>query len=357
MKNFGVLIITSVFFIQCVGFPARTGGVVETAQVEETVEDTQDEEETPEENFYINISRPGTDIPVNEFSEIWAYVIAGRENALSKGLPLTDIGYFGAEVDSYGKLTDVPRRQNITFQARIHLVVACNSRSLTHFVLMPGRPERQALIADLISSAANYDGLQIDFEYVPARDGEAYLSFLKELRERLPKNKALTVALAARSRKVADDVYEYEKILPIVDRILVMAYDEHWSGSSPGSVASLAWCGRVAEYALRVIGGEKLVMGVPFYGRAWGDYSPSRALIYNTIATIVNDERVTDIKYESGIPTFSYNKNVSIKVYYEDEYSLSSRMEMYKSMGVKSVGFWRLGQETSEIWKYLKLKK
>jgi spore germination protein YaaH len=148
-------------------------------------------------------------------------------------------------------------------------------------------------------------------------------------------------------------VYDYEKIKPHVDRILVMAYDEHWSGSRPGSVASLDWCRRVADYSLRAIGPEKLIMGLPFYGRAWGDYSPSRALIYTTTESIIEDNNVTEIGYENGIPTFVYNKNVSIKVYYEDEYSLTARMQMYKSMNIRSVGFWRLGQETSEIWKYL----
>lgn len=313
-----------------------------------------DDEDFEDDHYLFDFSQSENDLPVTEFAEIWAYVVAGRENALKKGLPLSDIGYFGAEINSYGNLTDVPRRQNISFPARVHLVVACSSRSLTHFVIQSGRPEREALIAELISASKSYDGLQIDFEYVPARDGDAFLSFLTELRAGLP-DKMFTIALPARTKKIADDVYDYEKIKPLVDRILVMAYDEHWSGSSPGSVASLAWCRRVAEYSLRAIGPEKLIMGIPFYGRAWGDYSPSRALLYTTLEGIIKDDKVEEIKYENGIPTFTYNKNVSIKVYFENEYSLSSRMEMYKSMNVRSIGFWRLGQETTQIWRYLKL--
>jgi spore germination protein YaaH len=30
-------------------------------------------------------------------------------------------------------------------------------------------------------------------------------------------------------------------------------------------------------------------------------------------------------------------------------------MDMYRSMGVKAVGFWRLGQETPGVWRLMRL--
>jgi spore germination protein YaaH len=30
-------------------------------------------------------------------------------------------------------------------------------------------------------------------------------------------------------------------------------------------------------------------------------------------------------------------------------------MDMYRKQGVQSIGFWRLGQESSSVWTYLKL--
>ncbi len=216
---------------------------------------------------------------------------------------------------------------------------------------------RKGIIADLLDAAKDFDGLQIDFENIPARDADAFLSFLKDLRQGLPSDKKFTIALPARNKKVNNDQYDYEKIKPYVDRILVMAYDEHWSGSKPGSVASMKWCKRVAEYSINVIGKEKLIMGLPFYGRAWGDYTPSRALIYPTTEKIINEHNVEEIRRENGIPIFEYTRNVKITVYYEDAYSLCARMDMYKTMGVASIGFWRIGQETAEVWNYLKLEK
>jgi spore germination protein YaaH len=304
----------------------------------------------------VDLPDPDRTLPVSSFGEIWAYVLAGRESALAGNMPLSDIGYFGAEIDSCGKLTGVPNPRRLrSFPARIHLVVACNSRALSHFVLAYGSPERKALIADLVDAAKVFDGLQIDFELVLSRDAGAFLSFLAELRTGLG-DKIFTAALPARTRKISQDVFDYEKIKPLVDRILVMAYDEHWSSSEPGPIASLPWCKKVAEYALRVIGREKLVMGIPFYGRAWGHINPSRAYLFSGIESIISENRISEIRRENGIPTFDYEVPVSVKVYYEDDYSLSARMEMYRALGVKAIGFWRLGQETPAVWNILRLE-
>jgi len=307
------------------------------------------------EDFIFEMPAEGT-LPVSAFGEIWAYVVAGREAALTPGLPITDIGYFGADISTYGELIDVPDRKKLrAFTGRVHMVVKCDSRSLAYFVLRPGSAERKTLIADLVAATRNYDGLQIDFENIPARAGDSFHSFLAELKAALP-HKMFTVALPARFRKINDDVFDYDKIKPMVDRVLVMAYDEHWSTSAPGPIASLSWCKRVAEYSLNVIGKEKLIMGLPFYGRAWGSPNPSQAYVYTGIERIINENDVADIRRENGIPTFQYKLPVTVKVYYDDEYSLSARMEMYRSMGVASIGFWRLGQETPAVWQYLQLK-
>jgi spore germination protein YaaH len=305
---------------------------------------------------FIELPPPGEGLPVSSFPEIWGYLVAGREAALSGPLPLSDIGYFGAEIDVYGKLTDIPNPQKIrNFSGRVHMVVACNSRSLAHFVLMEGSAERKALIRDLLAAAKNFDGLQIDFELIPQRDGPAFFSFLEELREGLT-DKMFTIALPARTRPVANDVFDYQRIKALVDRILVMAYDEHWSTSAPGPIASLPWCRRVAEYALSVIGREKLIMGLPFYGRAWGDSNPSKAYLYSSIETLLGAMDDVEIRRENGVPTFDYEVPVAVKVYYEDDYSLSVRMEMYRALGARAIGFWRLGQETPAVWNILRLE-
>jgi spore germination protein YaaH len=304
----------------------------------------------------LNLIPAGAELPVTSFTEIWGYALNGRESALNAQLPVTDVVYFGAEVDAYGKLVEIPNYRNLNaFRGRKHFVVICSSRSLTHFVLLERSPERRALIDDILEAARPYDGLQIDFEYVPARDGEAFLSFLRELRAGLG-NKVFSIALPARTRTLTEDVYAYVRIKPIVDRIFVMAYDEHWSNSAPGPIASMGWSQRVATYALEAIGPEKLIMGLPFYGRSWGDIAPNTAYVYSGIERIIREQDITEIERENGVPFFRYETPLSMTVYFEDAYSLATRLDMYKKLGVTAVGFWRLGQETLSFWPYIKIE-
>jgi spore germination protein YaaH len=294
-------------------------------------------------------------LPVSSFREIWGYVLSEREHELKADYPLSDIGYFGAEIDSYGQLVDVPNPANLAFfPGRKHMVVTCGSRALTHFVLEPESRTRKQVIADLLKAAEPFDGLQIDFESIPLRDGDVYRSFLRELRAGLGE-KMFTIALPARTRTLENDVNDYKKILPIVDRILIMAYDEHWSTSAPGPIASMGWCRSVAAYALQTIGSEKLIMGLPFYGRTWGDISANRAFVHSGIERIKREQGISEIRRENGIPTFTYEVPLIITAYYEDEYSLSSRLSMYRNMGVNAVGFWRVGQETPLVWGLMRL--
>jgi spore germination protein YaaH len=294
--------------------------------------------------------------PVPVFDEIWAYLVQGREEALTEGLPISDLGYFGAELDSYGKLTGVPNPADIPpFGGRIHLVVKCDSYSLTHFALKKDSPERRELIADLLAASQKFDGLQIDFENIPSRDGEQFFSFLAELRAGLG-DKFFSAALRARTRALDNDVHDYQRIRALVDRILVMAYDEHWGGSEPGPIAGMEWCRNVAAYAISVIGGGKLIMGLPFYGRAWIDPSPAKAYTYPQIETLLRENNVREIQREEGIPAFEYETPVIVKGYYEDALSLAARLRMYSDMGVRAVGFWRLGQENLEVWDVLRLE-
>jgi spore germination protein YaaH len=351
----------------CASAPASVPSPSTPQQIQ--VDDDRDgdvpegESETPgeeeEEDFFVygEIPDGARDLPVLAFTEIWAYLSAGREQALKVNFPISDLFYFGAEIDAYGKLTDVPNRKKITrFPGRVHLVVVCNSRPLTHFILEPESTVRKRLIADLLEAAGPYDGLQIDFELIPARDGTQFLSFLKELRDGLG-GKLFTIALPARRRTLEGDVFDYGRIQPLVDRIFVMAYDEHWSTSEPGPIASMGWCRAVADYALKTLGPKKLVMGLPFYGRTWGNLNPNRAFFHSGIERIRAENKVSEVRRENGVPSFTYQAPVTVTVYYEDVYSLTLRGGMYRDMGVRAIGFWTLGQEDPSVWNFLTLNE
>ena len=285
-----------------------------------------------------------------EFSEVWAYLLAGEERFLDPALPISDLGYFGAGLSSFGKLVGVPKRESLKgFPGRVHLVVAeVGNHALTHFCLDPAYPLRDALVADIVAAAEPFDGVQIDFEAVSQADYDNFFAFLGLLKRGLGA-KTLSVALPARVSEKSD-YFGYERIGRLADRVVVMAYDEHWSTSAPGPVASLEWCGKVAAYALGKVPPERLVMGAPFYGRAWADKALSRAYKYSSLSELLAEKRIEDVRREGGIPFVEYVEAVTVRLFFDDAASLHSRLSMYRKAEVRSVAFWRLGQEDPVVW-------
>ncbi|NLK46672.1 MAG: glycoside hydrolase [Treponema sp.] len=323
---------------------------------------------SPEKRTMASVSKEYLEtLSPSAFNEIWGYLISGEDRFYSKDFPITDIGYFGAGLSTFGKLVDAPPRSKVPeTNARVHMVVIDSGRALTHFCLDPEFKIRNTLIDSLIKASADYDGLQIDFELVSADDKEHYLSFLRELKSKLKPNQILSVAIPARTKKLTYDAYDYEKIASIVDRIIVMAYDEHWSTSGPGPIASVDWCKNVLAYAQSTIPREKFIMGQSFYGRAWSNDNTAGAYKFSSIdrlfrgenakGKLSDDTKISRVHIDNGIPTFTLSKEVTYTFYFDNAWSLSKRLKMYETAGVKGVSFWRFGQEDSDIWKLIKLK-
>ncbi|PKL23716.1 MAG: glycoside hydrolase [Spirochaetae bacterium HGW-Spirochaetae-3] len=290
------------------------------------------------------------------FREVWAYLMNGEERFLAEGMPITDLCYFSAEINVYGELDRIPDIRKLSgYEGRKHLVIAeIGSYSLTHFCLDPAYGVRPTLTEAIIDAAAPYDGVQIDFEAVPVRDRENFVGFLADLKKGLGK-KTLSVALPARLDE-AGDTLGYARIAAVVDRIVIMAYDEHWSTSAAGPVASMDWCGRIAAYASLKVEPGKLIMGLPFYGRAWGDVRPNRAYKHSGIESLASEKGVGVFFRENYVPWFRYEELVSVDVYYDDAESLSHRMRLYRDAGVGAVAFWRLGQEDPVVWSMIALE-
>ena len=235
-----------------------------------------------------------------QFKEIWGYLVTNRLKDFDKSAPLTDLALFGVDIDCYGKLEFAPRRNLAAgFNGRVHLVAVCNSMSTTHFVLDPKYGLRSQLIKDLVSAAISFDGLQIDYELVPQKDGDHFLEFLRELKRKL-NGKQLTV-----------------------------------------------------DYALSVLPANKYIIGVPFYGRSWTDRSLSQAWYFNGANRIMHENEVKQLKRKEGVPHFEYETKTKVTLWFDDATSLLQRARMYKDYGFDKIAFWRLGMEDAAFWEWI----
>lgn len=292
---------------------------------------------------------PGERMPL-PFREIWAYLMAGEERFLPAASPITDLAYFSARISSRGELFGTPDVQRLAgFAARKHLVVAeVSNQALVHFVLAPEYGLRDTLIEDIVAAADPYDGVVIDFELVPSYDAENFRDFLAMLRVGLGA-RMLTVCVPARTRKL-DDAYDYEKLASVTDRIFVMAYDEHWSGSDAGAVASLGWTSKVSAWSVASVERDKLIMGMPFYGRAWGDKNPAGAYKFSSALRVIEEKGILLERDHEGIPFFSFSETVNVVLFFDDAESIWRRARVYCDDGIGGIGFWRLGQEDPAVW-------
>ena len=183
-----------------------------------------------------------------------------------------------------------------------------------------------------------------------------YISFLSEIRRKIGSAKVLSVAVPART-KLTQDAFSYAGIAAMVDRVLVMAYDEHWRTGAPGPIASTKWCGNVCRFAQQQIPASKLVMGLPLYGRLWQKEKVARALKYQDTLKLWEQGKPPVKRMSDDIPHFSFKQSVTGEVYFEDVKSLSNKLSLYQRKGVKSVGFWRIGQGPNGLWKTLVVRR
>ena len=154
----------------------------------------------------------------------------------------------------------------------------------------PGGPSNEApwirTVDALVALATDLDvdGINVDVERLDEADREAYGVFLRALREKLlaAKPKArVTVATEAGERGVGNAAAAASAG---VDRIFLMGYDYHWSGSQPGAsspvdrtdgVYDLRWS--IERYVEAGVPRDKMLLGLPLYGMTWRTTGPERS--------------------------------------------------------------------------------
>ena len=129
---------------------------------------------------------------------------------------------------------------------------------------------RQNLITQLIQAAVNVglDGINVDFESLSEDVGIHFLEFLRELSIECHKN---NLVLSVDNPVPEDFTSHYDRAEQgrVVDYVIIMGYDEHYSGSDAGSVASLPWVEQGIQDTLEEVPADRVINAVPFYTRLW----------------------------------------------------------------------------------------
>ena len=223
-------------------------------------------------------------------------------------------------------------------------------------------PEARARFRRQISlylASDRYRGLMVDFESFPKRGQPGYVALLRELSSDLhAKGMKLYVSV-----QVRNEDYDYAAISATVDGVVIMNYDEHFPGGTPGPVASQDWFTGNVEAAMKVIPKEKLICAIANYGYDWVEKPkkgklPAGLLDKNVSvqdAWLGSRDSEEDIDFDGDAlnPHFSYldEQNFRHDVWFLDAVTALNQMRAAHTLGIRTFALWRLGAEDRSLWR------
>lgn len=280
---------------------------------------------------------------------------------------LSGIIPFLFSLDASGQVTGLHDRtalstakaRGLTALALIHnLSGPWFSSSVAHSAIgnATNRARAVSSIVNLVTTYG-YDGINIDLEAVPSYDRSALTVFMRDLATKLhAAGKLVTISVPAKTYDRPGDswvgAYDYAALGQVVDQMMLMTYDEHYSSGPAGPVASAGWVDSVAAYAASVVPASKVVLGVPGYGYDWSGSGKATAVSYGDAVALAKRYGRT-VQWSSGAqaPYFTYYRNGSQHtVWFESADSLAAKLRIVEQRGLKGIALWRLGFEDPRIW-------
>ncbi len=231
-----------------------------------------------------------------------------------------------------------------------------------------------AQVADAVLQY-NLDGINVDIENVSHEYREKYTTLVRLLRQQLPAQKEVSVAVAANPHGWTlgwHGSYDYRELAKYADHLFIMAYDEHYNGGEAGPVASISFVERSIQYALKYVPKEKIVLGVPFFGRIWSKDGTIKGIgmtnrqiasaIEKTGGSFTVDSDLKSVKANITVTNqhaITVNgaklKPGNYTIWYDNSDTLKYKLSLVDKYGLKGAGSWSVGQETRDVWDYYSL--
>ena len=232
---------------------------------------------------------------------------------------------------------------------------------------------RDHLVNQIISAAIEYnlDGINMDFEMLSGDIGDAYVQLIRELSVKCRQNH-LVLSVDNYVPMPHTAFYNRKQQAIFADYIIIMGYDEHYAGSSEGSVASIGFVTNGVNDTLKEVPPEQTILGMPFYTRVWEcipkgddvseveraseDYVPYT--VKSSAVGMREAEKRAEVNgvekvwsKEDGQHYVEYiSEGNTYKIWMEDEASMELRLQLMKEKNLAGAAYWKLGLEKDEIW-------
>lgn len=200
------------------------------------------------------------------------------------------------------------------------------------------------------------DGIDIDWEYPTSdaagisaspEDTDNFTLLMKELRKALPAGKLLTMASVATAEYV-----NFKEVIEYLDFVNIMTYDmasapKHHSGMYRSEMSPGITCeeGILAHFEAGVPM-EKLVFGMPFYGRASGALEGFND--YKSLIQLPTDKFTAAWDDTAKAPYLVEVASGNVVCTYDDPRSIAIKCDYIAEKGMKGAMYWDYDGDTED---------
>ncbi len=303
---------------------------------------------------------PAAAAPPFVFSMWYSNSAEGYANLLTEGTNLNELIYGGYSIQAGGQVAGYDSPRTLAWakaNPQVSLWVMVEAASLS-FLSHPS--QAQNVIAQLVAvvQRAGYAGVNFDVEGIPAAEGGAYTSFITQAAAALHAIGAkISVDVPAETKTDLggwwDAAYNYPALGATVDQFIIMAYDFHWPGGTPGPISPLSWDQATISYAASVMPARQVILGLPAYGYLWRTSNDTAGAYWESgMENMASQHGATLLRDQvSDEVTYTYNGSSGQRVgWFLDGQSVADRLAMAHAAGIGGVVAWRLDYDTPDWW-------
>lgn len=201
------------------------------------------------------------------------------------------------------------------------------------------------------------DGINIDFELLPAQNRDDLTVFVRDLAKQLHSQKKMISVSVMPKLDGLEEIgaaYDYGALGQLADFITIMTYDKSSASTKPGSVSPYQWVEKNIKEALKFIPANKLVVCIGAYGYDWPVPEVAEIkYIGMREAQQRADSHKAKVQWddESQSAFFYYwDGEIKHEVWFENGFSITRKVALAKKYGIRGVAIWRMGFEDEEYW-------